>query len=450
MSNMSFDDDSTIQKPGFEREPRWDADIKWHQFIDDNTPYSFRLVAAPTWTATHWVKSKKKSGEKGKQFPILCRNMDPKRGKFAENGCEACDLYSQLVNNSPEKEIKGNDGKMRKVADLDEDLKSIKARANFCSNAISRDLQAQGPHASNAGKWSFIVPLRIPGGAAGKLSDAQDKFNKHNVSDGNGGTIQKVFGLHHKDYGKDIMISYNSHAAPADQYNVYIGPKDPVAPLTADELAHGNFLTNFEQHIKFPSSDSVKESLTKCGYYEVLEAVIANKNMKTLQGGVVKQPPVQARQPALPAGPASGFDAGSEGTPVAGGAVEDDLPVDVGAFKGGQPAAAPAAPAAAPQAAPAAAAPAQPAAAPAPAAPAPAAAPAAAAPSPTGGTKDIQASITAYAQTNGLALVTNEKKYEDDLRYVQVGTQVPQCFTKYEAKPVCKSCPIKVDCMMAG
>lgn len=465
MSNMSFDDESTIQKTGFEKEPRWDEAIKWHQFIDDNNPYSYRLVAASTQFAQHWLKSKKKSGEKGKSFAVLCRNFDSKTNKFAENGCEVCDLYQQLVNNSPEKEIKGNDNKIRKVADLDDDLKGIKARVTFCSNAISRDLQLQGPPANNAGKWSFIVPIKIPQGCAGKLKDAQDKFNKHRVDDGNGGTVEKIFGLHHRQYGKDFSISYNSATDPNNQYNVYLGPKDPVAPLTADELGYSSFLVDFAAHLKFPDQASVKDSLTKHGYYEVLQAILDKGNIKKLERGTVVAP----KQPAAPAAPAAktAFDEGGTGM------AEDDIPVDMNQLKGGQPAA----PAAAAALAAAPAAPAQPAAPAVPAAPAaapaaPAAAPAAAAPpvqqpaaaepaaqpaaapvqpaktAPAG--KDVQANVVAYAGANGLALVTNEKQYAEDLRFVQQGTQVPSCFSKYQAVPVCKGCPIKVDCMLVG
>jgi len=435
MSRMSFDDESTLQKAGYDREPRWDEAIKWHGFVDDNTPYAFRLVAGPTRIATHWLTSKKKTGDKGKPFAVLCcnYNSDPKVDRFVENGCVVCDLYNQLENSAPLKEIKGKDGKTFKVADLNDDLQKIKARTTFCTNAISRDLQTQGPPSNNSGKWSYLVPLKIPQGCSNKLIDAQDKFNKHKVQDATGQMIEKVFGLHHRYYGKDVMISYNSKAPnPSDQYQIYLGPKEPVTPLTDEELGHAGSLVNFLEHLKYPSPESVKESLQKSGYYESLDGMVTNSNLKTLTKGDLPRPqvsPVQSQQPVKTA-----FDVDSEGIPT-NAPTEDDIP-DLTLLKGGPVNTSYHAPAQTTHVPPT------------------VATPAPQQHTPPFATKadgtNIQSLILSYATTNGLETRINETKYAEDLRYVQAGTQIPQCFSKYQAVPICKGCPIRVDCMLVG
>lgn len=472
MSN--FDDESTVAKPGFDREPRWDDEIKWFQFPDDNTPYGFRLVAKPMFYAVHWIKTRKKDGTKGKAFPELCRNYDSNQSKFAENGCEVCDLYKQIADNAPRKEQKGRDGKTFQALDLDDSLKQLKAKVMLCSNAIFRPLQEQGPPANNVGKWTYIVPIRLPQGAANKLLDARDKFNKHTIDMPDGSKQQKVFELHHAKYGKDFMLSYNSHAgSPADQYQVYLGPKDPIAPLTEQERTQEPHLIPFLAYLKYPNQQTLKDSLVKNGYYEVLDALLSKKNADSakLDRGAIPAPqsaPVAAVAPTVQAAPSAPSAFNDESAVSAAGEseagsydprgpignfpaapVEDDVPM----FDKPPVAAAPAA--VAPTPAPVQVAPAAAPVAPVQAAPAPTPAPTAAAPAaaPTNGTgKNVVALVQQYAQASGLTLVSNDKQYAEDLRFVTQGMQIPSCFNQYNVgdRAICKGCPIKVDCMMVS
>jgi hypothetical protein len=68
-------------------------------------------------------------------------------------------------------------------------------------------------------------------------------------------------------------------------------------------------------------------------------------------------------------------------------------------------------------------------------------------PAVTGG---IEERLSAFSKQSGIALAVNGREFSD-LRYYHPALEVPQCFSKYNGMDhkVCKTCPIKLDCMMA-
>jgi hypothetical protein len=461
--SMGFEDSGELKKQGNfkEREPYWDANIKWFTLPADNEPHAYRLIAKPAHYAQHWIPTVKKDGTAGKNFAFLCKNYDSINSKWAENGCKVCEFIDQAWNavNAAAKGKpveKDKEGKIIKPR-LPERITRASRKITMASNAIIRELQAQGAPGNNTGSWTYVHPIRLPSGAADEIVDKQNKFGVKKP-DGSG-----RFGFNHKDHGKDILITMNPNPkTPAGTYVIDSGVNDPVSPLTADEMAQQKFLVNFVEHIKFPKDEDVEQALKRNGFEEWLEGAQAQTNLQQIS---------KSGPPAGPAAPPSdpgAFDDGggiqpsgeNRGVPneapaqignFQAPAAEDDVPVDVGQLKGGP---APTAPAAAPavQAAPAQPAAAAPAVAAQPATPPVKAAPAAAKPAAAAGgdlSSKIQAFVAAHPDKK---LVEATKEYDPSLglRFYKVGLSIPSCFTKYSEndKAVCRGCPVRLDCMM--
>jgi len=456
--SFGFDDSDGIKKQGFkEKEPYWDANIKWFAFPADSEPHAYRLIAKPTFYGQHWLPTLKKDGTAGKNFSVLCRNFDAVSGVPAENGCKVCQFLDQAWDAArnaakgkpPEKDKDGKIVSPRPPERLTKASRSI----TMASNTIIREIQEQGAPGNNTGQWTYVHPLRLPSGAANKIVDKQVKFGHKNPA---GGT----YSYNHKEFGKDLLITMNAKpASPGDTYVIDAGKNDPVTPLTQDELSQIKFLTNFLEHLKYPKNEEVEEALKKNGFQEWLEKTQAESNLQQISKSA---PPAQSPPP--PSEPSAFDDGGGiphsgehrgvpvESAPAAQADPEDDLPLDLSQFKGGPAPAATASPASTPTA------PAQPAAvavkaeAPAPVAAAPAPAPAAK--PAAGATGDLAARIQAFVAANATTktLVVADKEYDASLglRFYKVGLSIPNCFTQYTSndKAVCRQCPVRLDCMM--
>lgn len=445
--SMDVDGDGGFKADRGDREPAWDKEIKWFGIPDDNTAYGFRFVAKPYYYAQHWVTSKKKEGTTGKAFPVLCKNYDPATNSFAENGCECC-AFMDLVNKAI------NDAKA-KWDDLPKHVKQVARKKTMATNAIVRELQEQGPPANNTGNWSFVVPLRLTQGTSEKIRKLAEKIQPKSP-DG------VPYAINHKTEGRDLLISFNSQEKVADQmYSVIHGDKKP---LTEEELAHSKYLTDFAAHIKYPNQEEVRKSLVRSGYYEWLDAFSATANLKTISREPASQQAAAPRQPAPAQEPAPEPEpARVAPAPVA-------------------PAPAPVTPAAVIQAVESQASAVIAQAAPTPVAPAPVQVPvvnvnpvaamsmdtevvapaAAVVPAPvqapaqqtvgSAAANDIQSRVAAYAQQQGIALKTIATEIVD-AQFYKPGMSVLNCFTSYTVtgktnKPLCKGCPLRLDCMM--
>jgi hypothetical protein len=422
--SMSMDDSGELRKQKFgEREPRWDEKIKWYEIPDDATPHAYRLIARPVYYAQHWIQTRKQDGTNGKPFAALCKNYDSENSKFFDNGCKICEFVDtayksmrEAEKNKPPK--KDESGKIIPPR-LPDNISRLRRRVTMAHNCIVREDQEQGPPSNNATNWSFVHAIRLPQGVADSVVDLQVKFGAPNPAGGK-------YGFSHKDFGKDIYLSYNSQAGtPTAMYSVVVGPKDPPTPLTADELKHGPHLVNFLEHLngKYPKDETLEEALRRNGYYDWLEKMNAAANLSQIER---VSPPVQVTaQPQAH----SAFDDGGGMTHSSGVAPapakmgnfqappeEDDVPMDFPPVQQAKPA---------PQKA------------------------AASAPASNG--SDIQTKLQAFANETGKALTAFEKDLSDvSLKFYKPGLNVPACFTQYSAndKAVCKKCPIRLDCMM--
>lgn len=439
MSNMSMDvdGDGGFKEDRGNREPAWDKDIKWFQIPDDNASYGFRFVAKPYYYAQHWVTSRKKDGTTGKAFPVLCQNYDPETNTYAENGCECC-AFMDLVNKAV------NDAKA-KWEDLPKHIKQVGRRKTMATNAIVRELQEQGPPANNTGAWSFIVPLRLTQGVSDKIKKLADKVQPK-------GPSGIPFAINHKTEGRDLLISFNSQEKIPDQmYQVIHGDKKP---LTEEELGHSKFLTDFGAHIKYPNQDEIRKSLVRSGFYEWLDTFSASANLKTIS----REPataPAPAQQAAAPRQPAAALEPAPEPEPARAPApvtpaavvqaVEQQASeVIAQATTSVQASAVNVSPVAAMSVQTEVVAPVA-AVVPPPAAPVQTAVGSAAA-------NDIQSRVSAYAQAQGIALKTIDAPISD-AQFYKPGMSVLNCFTQYTAtsktnKPLCKGCPLRLDCMV--
>jgi hypothetical protein len=415
--SMDVGDDGGFKAERGDREPAWDKDIKWFGIPDDNTSYGFRFVAKPYYYAQHWVTSRKKDGSFGKAFPVLCQNYDPETNSFAENGCECCS-FMDLVNKSV------NEAKA-KWDDLPKHIKQVGRKKTMATNAISRELQEQGPPANNVKEWSYIVALRLTQGTSTKIQKLAEKIQPK-------GPNGVPYAINHKTHGRDLLISYNSQEKVADQmYSVIHGD---VKPLTEEELAHSKYLTDFGAHIKYPNQGEIRNSLVRSGYYEWLDAFSASSNLKTISREPVQQaapraaaaPPEPQPEPEpAPVAPAPVKAAPAPASsPVVQAPVVHQTPV--AAMSMDTEVAAPVA------------------------TPASRAVPAQAVGSAVA--NDIQSRVTAYAQAQGIALKQIETPIAD-AQFYKPGMSVLNCFTQYtttsrENKALCKSCPLRLDCMV--
>lgn len=58
--------------------------------------------------------------------------------------------------------------------------------------------------------------------------------------------------------------------------------------------------------------------------------------------------------------------------------------------------------------------------------------------------------LKTFASTNGITLLAKHKDYEG-LGQFKSGMEVPMCFEGFDSRaPLCKQCPIRVDCMTAS
>lgn len=58
----------------------------------------------------------------------------------------------------------------------------------------------------------------------------------------------------------------------------------------------------------------------------------------------------------------------------------------------------------------------------------------------------IDARLAQHAQAYGLSLLPNNNQYEN-VSLFKPGMAVPTCFSGYTPSPMCKACPMKLDCM---
>jgi hypothetical protein len=431
-----------VQQGFGEKEPYWDKDIKWFQFPDDSEPHSYRLVGLPFYFSLHWIATKKKDGSVGKSFSALCKNFDSTTKKYAENGCKYCEF----------KDLAATQLAKKKYKDWPEAVQRITAKTTMASNAIVREIQQQGAPSNNAGGWTFIQPVRFPEGFSNTIKEKTDKFNK---------VAGKVWGFNHKDHGRDLLITYNSVAKEkAKMYQLDIGDK---TVLTPEEMAHAKYLIDFQTELSkigYPKDENCVKALEKNGYYDLLESLNANNNLKEIQKDTAPQsvptpvapPPQQA--PVVPpevVAQAAAFDVPADGGVAAttGGelkaeSAKADSAVEAPKFDADEPLPnfpTPTVPPAAPvQAA------------------APVVPPTVQPPptplvttAPTVAPQGILQKIAAFASSQGLTLVPHDKEYSDTTAF-RKGMSVPSCFTTYTAtKPtkLCVKCPLKLDCMVA-
>jgi hypothetical protein len=460
--SMSMDDAGDLQKTGFgEKEPHWDEKIKWFQVPADNEPHSYRLLATPVYYSVHWIQARKKDGTQGKSFPVLCKNYDSTKSKYFENGCKVCDFTTRAYNvvrdlAKGKPPLKDANGKVIQPAPP-ENIKKMGRRITMATNAIVRELQAQGAPSNNSANWSYIAPLRFPQGFSDKILDSQSKFGvKKTGNDGVG-----VYGFNHRHHGKDLVITFNPDAkSPGEMYQLAMGQHDPVTALTEEELTQTPNLTNFLEHLKdkYPKDSAIEDTLQRYGYYEWLDQQTAALNVKQIE----RTAPSQQQDPAQPAqgstapantafDDAGGFayqgeqrreqDNSPSSPKMIGNMVvppaEDDI--DESQMIGAPKPKAPAQPAQ-PQA--------QPAQTPAPATQAAAQAEVEKPQAATG--SDIGTRIHTFASESDKTLVALQTAFDVDLKFYKPGMTGPDCFSKYSAndKVVCKKCPLRLDCMM--
>lgn len=436
--SLDTGDDSTGgfgSLPGKDKEPRWDEKIRWLALPDDGEPYSYRLLGKPSFFFNHWVTTKKRDGNWGKPFAVLCKNYDSSQGKFVENGCKVCEFYRNM------QKIYG-DLKME-YAKWPDQIKKIGARSTMSINAISRELQVQGAP-PGAADWTYIFPIKLPKGFAEKITDKARKFNR---KPGAAKDDEKgFFGFNHADHGKDLMISYNSQNDAQNMYDLEIGALTPLTDAEREQYA--KYATDFVSHLKYMTDNKVEELLQRGGYYDMLQSIQAQTALEKAQArvGLNTAPPPAQDIPKNTAPPAqtqtappaaatqqttvpTSLDTGDDGGMTA---TEDELPNIGNQAAHSTQAAQPAPP---PVQAPAQAA-------------APAAAPAAAA-------NVAKEPGALYAVQIGRAVkVVTQDVGPLSLRVVRTGSEVPECFSLYskykaQAPEVCKGCPIKLDCMQA-
>ncbi len=422
--SMSMDDNGAYHSGKTEREPSWDAEIKWFSLPADGEVHSLRPVAGPYYYATHWTETKKKDGSAGKAFPTICKNYDPKTNQYAENGCEHCQFIDMV-----RKVVAEN--KLDWQKDLPARIQRMSRRKTMAQNVIVRELQEQGAPANNAKGWSFIQPIRFPQGVSTNLYTLMEKFNKKKG---------EVFALSHKTQGRDLMISYDPESKdPNTVYQIQLGD---TTPLTEEELSHAPYLTDFASFMKYPKEGTITETLQRNGYYEWLEQFQANINMKTISkgsGAAQQQTAPPKAPPANQQQSSTAFDVAGDGGMGAAETSAKDEPEPAPA----KPAVKAPAPKVEAKAEP------EPEQAP-PAkqetAPAPSPAPAA---KPTG--NGIEAKLAAFSQSTSIPLVESTKDFsENGVKLYKTGMNVPACFTQYNQtdKTICKQCPLRLDCMM--
>lgn len=445
--SISFDDGSgRLQKQGFsQREPAWDSNVKWWQFPDgDPNIYYYRLVARPTFYATHWIPTKKADGTEGKAYPVLCCDYDSKANSYvseANKKCVICDFMNQVYSLAPIE--KDKDGKNRKA--VPERIKRMNARLTMAHNAIVREVQQQGAPQNNSGNWTFIYPIRLPQGAANLLAEKEERFgHRYQEKDENGNTFSRIGGFAHALYGKDIAITYNSGADAQKMYQIDVGPRDPVTPLTDEEKSHRNHLIDFASLMKYPSPDTLQKSLEKNGLNDYLMQLSSLSNLRTVAKTI--QPATKQENKSDD----SAFDVGNglavhslgeiqgvgniNSSPAQN--VEDDVPNFPSLETWQQQQASKASPAEAVKAPPITASTAS-------------ASPVSVQAKPQAG--DVTAKIEAFSQTSGVKLVVDHSSYEK-VRLFKPGMSVPECFKTYlvtsKTTGQCKGCPLRMDCMM--
>jgi len=455
--SISFDDDGgRLQKQGFnQREPSWDSNIKWFQFPDgDPNVYYYRLVARPTFYATHWIPTKKADGTEGKSYPVLCCDYDSKVNNYVsekDRKCVICDYMNQVYALAPVE--KDKDGKNRKA--LPDRIKRINARLTMAHNAIIREIQQQGAPQNNTGGWSFIHPIRLPQGASNLLAEKEERFgHKYQEQDEAGKFFTRVAGFAHAKYGKDVAISYNSKLDAQKMYQIDIGPRDPVTPLTEEEKAHRNHLIDFASLMKYPSAESLQRTLEKNGLYDYLQQLTAMANLKTVTRATTAPTTAPKKVEEDDA-----FDDGGSGVRQRGESQltagitnqpleEEDVPnfPPLAEWEKQQAEKAKAA-------------------APTPVVTAPVettTTPTTAAVSPPVTTQtqtqakpagDVSGKIEAFSQSSGVKLVVDNSTY-DKVRLFKTGMSVPECFKTYlvtsKSTGICKGCPLRMDCMMVS
>jgi hypothetical protein len=435
--NAFLDDgDSTggfAQTPGKSKEPRWDEKIKWYALPDDGQAYTYRLVGKPTFFFNHWITTKKKDGAWGKPFAVLCKNYDSTSGKFVDGGCRACEYYRNINKVYGDQKVE--------FAKWPDAIKKMAARSTMAINAIIRDIQTQGAPPGLQG-WTYLAPVKFPKGFAETITEKAQKFNRKPGAakdDKNG-----YYAFNHAEFGKDLMISYNSQADASKMYDLEIGQR---TPLTPEEIDQAQYRTVFTEHIKYMDDEKVEELLQRGGYYDLLQSIQAQGALSSAQARIgldTKPAPAQeiprsapvvqqqAATPAVAAAPAATQVIASAqaiansafATDEGGGmtATEDGVPDALSQAQKSTQATAPATP------------PVQ--------APAQAAAPAGAA-----------TPAMTFASQHGRALkAVTQDVSSFSLRSVTTGSLVPVCFSEYSknkttAPDVCKVCPIKLDCM---
>lgn len=423
------------QTPGKDKEPRWDEKIRWFALPDDSISYQYRLIGKPTFFFNHWVTTKKKDGNWGKPFAVLCKNFDSNTGKFVQNGCKVCEFYQDVNKVYGDMKVE--------YEKWNAQLKKMGARSTMAINAIIREIQAIGAP-PGAKDWTFVMPIKLPKGVAETITD---KAKKHNRKPGAAKDDEKGFyGFNHAEFGKDVKIAYNSQADAQKMYDLEIGDK---SPLTPEELLHAKYMTGFVEHIKYMSDQKAEELLQRSGYYDMLQALQAQAALKKAQAqvGLNTQAPAATEIPRTPPAqqaaaiqsPApqvvSGNPPARDVTPAAvpasmaveddGGmtATEDGVPNEMNQSAQSTQSAAPAV--------------------------SPVQAPAQAV-APSGGAKEPAA---IYAAQVGRGTKIVQEDYSSlSLRSVKTGSEVPECFSFYgknkaAAPEVCKGCPVKLDCM---
>lgn len=455
--SISFDDDGgRLQKQGLnQREPSWDANIKWFQFPDgDPNVYYYRLVARPTFYATHWIPTRKADGTEGKAYPVLCCDYDSKTNAYAtEKKCVICDFMRQVYDSAPTE--KDKEGKNRKI--LPDRIKRMSSRLTMAHNAIIREIQNQGAPQNNTGGWTFIHPIRLPQGASNLLAEKEERFgHKYQEQDGNGKFFTRIAGFAHALYGKDIAISYNSKFDAQKMYQIDVGPRDPVTPLTEEEKSHKHHLIDFAAAMKYPSPETLQRSLEKNGLYDYLNQLTAMSNLKTVTRSVAPAAPAKTNQidPSFDDhGGLAVHQLGESRWATSNLAAEDDVPSftsDVKEWERQQTEKKAQATSTAPITI---------ASAPIPT-PVPQEAPAPSTPvvtppvalAPAKGT-DINSKLEAFSQSSGVKLVVDNSTYEK-VRLFKTGMSVPECFKTYlvtsKSSGICKGCPLRMDCMMVS
>lgn len=406
--------------PGKNKEPRWDEKIRWFSYPDDGQPYAYRLIGKPNYIFQHWVTTKKKDGNWGKPFAVLCKNFETVTGRSQDNGCKVCEFYREVNKHYGEAKVPW--------ANWPDQIKKMGARPTMVINAIVRDIQTQGAPAG-AKDWSFVAPLKIPKGLAETISERAKKFNKKP-----GGKPDEFYGFNHADHGKDLWISYNSQADAQKMYDLQVGMADrDRTPLTAEEREHAKYMTDFAPHVRYMADADVEQLLQRGTYYEMLQGLQAQQALAKVQSAVglqTQQPPAQ-EIPRSVSTPTVSAQTQDLVTPAAL-ATDDDGGITAGtdsdvpntmtqAVKSTQATQPATPPVQSPTAAPA--------------------------PTTGGGV------AAEFARQHGKATKVVTQDYSAlSLRTVKTGTEVAECFSQYSTyrtqhPDVCKQCPVKLDCM---